>query len=163
MTGTWREKNVSAMSSTGGGNTARSRAKSPRTCSGARLVVAVEATIFGPVSTSPVGQPHSSSTAASNSPTVVPSAPEIRCSSSWMIRSGGRSRMTGWLVTAGSLARRLSLCLGRQPVRSSRSSCRYPCRGQRELTRPNSIPAYPCQGSCASLSTVAMTRLGSSR
>ena len=91
MTGTCREKNVSAMSSTGGGNTARSRPNKPRTCSRARLVVAVDATIFGPVQIPSARQRHSSSTAASNSPTVVPSAPEIRCSSSWMIRSGGRS------------------------------------------------------------------------
>ena len=48
VTGTWREKNVSSMSSTGGGKTARSRPNRPRACSAARLVVAVEATIFGP-------------------------------------------------------------------------------------------------------------------
>ena len=79
--------------------------------------------IFGPtgVPAGPV-QVHSSSTADSNSPTVVPSAPEIRCSSSWMIRSGGRSRTTGRLVTAGHPA--FALCLARQPVFASRSSCR---------------------------------------
>ncbi len=39
--------------------------------------------------------------ATSNSPTVVPSAPVMRCSSSWMMRSGGRSRPTGCTAAAG--------------------------------------------------------------
>ena len=39
---------MSATSSTGGGKTSSSRPNRPRTCSRARFVVAVEATIFGP-------------------------------------------------------------------------------------------------------------------
>jgi hypothetical protein len=134
VTGTWREKNVLAASSVGGGNTDRLRPYSWRTCSSARFVVAVDATITGPAGTfpprsppsavSPAGtcQRHSRSTAPSNSPTVVPSAPEMRCSSSWMIRSGGRSWITGWLLTGDRRPERL--CRSRQPVRSSRSGWR---------------------------------------
>jgi len=53
--------------------------------------VAVDATIFGrmrwPSNTRVVRR----SIAASYSPATVPSGPEIRCSSSWIIRSGGSS------------------------------------------------------------------------
>ena len=46
-------------------------------------------------------QPHSRSIAVSYSPTSVPSGPLIRCSSSWMIRSGGRSSVCSMVFTAG--------------------------------------------------------------
>ena len=69
--------------------------------------VAVEATISGRTGLpSAVSHDDSVSTATSNSPTAVPSAPVIRCSSSWMIRSGGRSRPTGCTVAAGVPSRR---------------------------------------------------------
>jgi hypothetical protein len=63
----------------------------------------VDATITGRTGVpSAVCHEHSSSTTTSNRPTVVPSAPVIRCSSSWMIRSGGRSRPTGRTLAADS-------------------------------------------------------------
>ena len=91
-----REKNVRPASSTGGGKIVTSRPYSARTCSGAFRAVAVEATSSGRAGEpDAVRQVVSASMATSNSPTVVPSAPVMRCSSSWMIRSGGRSRETG--------------------------------------------------------------------
>ena len=48
---------------------------------------------------------HSSSTAVSYSPTRLPSGPLMRCSSSWMMRSGGRSGSHGTTTAAGSAPR----------------------------------------------------------
>ena len=96
MTGCSREKNVCPTSRTCGGKIVTSRPYSARTWSAAFRAVAVDATTSGRTGFSAASrQEHSASTATSNSPTVVPSAPVIRCSSSWMIRSGGRSRLTG--------------------------------------------------------------------
>ena len=54
-------------------------------------IVAVEAITLGRTFLPSTSQVQSWSTAVSYSPTSVPSGPLIRCSSSWMIRSGGRS------------------------------------------------------------------------
>ena len=90
------EKNVFPTSRTCGGKIVVSRPYRARTCSAAFRAVAVDATRRGRTGRSDgVRHEHRASTATSNSPTVVPSAPVIRCSSSWMIRSGGRSRVTG--------------------------------------------------------------------
>ena len=65
--------------------------------------VAVDATMTGfTVLPSAVRHVVSASMATSNSPTVVPSAPVMRCSSSWMTRSGGRNRGCGCTAAAGS-------------------------------------------------------------
>ena len=58
------------------------RAKSALICVTARRTVAVEATIFGRISWPSRLTAQSSSKAASYNPTIVPSGPEIRCSSS---------------------------------------------------------------------------------
>ena len=139
-------------------NSARAPAR-PRASS-----VAVEATTFGPdrVRPSTVRQAQSSSTAVSYRPTMVPSGPVIRCSSSWMIRSGGRSRSTG--LTASRRPGRRSLCRCPQPVRCVQ------CRGAVAVPRAllaspgrTAMPATPFHGIWANLSTVAMSRQGSSR
>ena len=74
----------------------------PRTWSAALRTVADDATINGwqgvPAA---VFQAVSVSIATSNRPTVVPSAPVMRCSSSWMMRSGGRRRPVGRTCAAG--------------------------------------------------------------
>jgi hypothetical protein len=68
----------------------------------------------------------SRSTAASQRPASDPSGPEMRCSSSWMIRSGGRSggtrsiRAAGWWFLAG--------CCEVSVVRPVRVDERVPCR-----------------------------------
>ena len=102
-TGTSREKNVSAASSTCGGKMLAPRPYRLRTWSAALRTVAVEATISGFTGApEAVRQLDITSIAISNRPTVVPSAPVMRCSSSWMIRSGGRSRDTVRTAAAGA-------------------------------------------------------------
>ena len=70
-----------------GGNCRTPRSNSDAVCASARRMVAVEAMTFGLLPRAL----HSRSTAVSYSPDSVPSGPEIRCSSSWMISSGGRT------------------------------------------------------------------------
>ena len=91
------------------------------------------------------------------SPTVVPSAPVIRCSSSWMIRSGGRSRPTGRTVAAWLSVRRVA----------GRGSCsrvvgvHVPVAARSAPPRSRTAtPASPSRASRANLSTVAMTNAG---
>ena len=67
-------------------------------CSWAWRTVAVEATIFGRTRDVPLvwlslDCTHSASMTVSYRPTIVPSGPDIRCSSSWITSSGPAS---GW-------------------------------------------------------------------
>ena len=78
-------------------------------------MVAVDATTFGLTVWPSSVQEASRSIADSYRPTMVPSGPEMRCSSSWMIRSGGRSRGTGRTVAAGSLPSALCWVVISQP------------------------------------------------
>ena len=154
------------MSRPGGGNTSVRRSNSAPICRGARRTVAVDATTFGrdrfPCASSQVA---SRSTADSYSPTSEPSGPAIRCSSSWMIRSGGRSGPTFSIRPAGSppLAGCAEVSLFSSHFSAMVSAVTYPCRVHRRFTRPNRFCVSPRQVSCANLSTVAMIRLGSSR
>ena len=102
LIGTSSEKNVFPASRTCGGKIVTPRPYRLRIWSAAFRTVAVDATITGfTIAPDSVVQVVRASMAISNSPTVVPSAPVIRCSSSWMIRSGGRSRDTGCTAAAG--------------------------------------------------------------
>ena len=69
------------------------------------LTVAVEAITRGftnaGLSAEPYSHVESVSIAPSNNPTAVPSAPVMRWSSSWMMRSGGRSRSTSFTMAFG--------------------------------------------------------------
>ena len=80
--GRWTEKKLSSTSKPCGGKTETRRIKTLFTCSLALRTVAVEAMIFG-LTVLPLSvQPHSSSTAVSYKPTMVPSGPLIRWNSS---------------------------------------------------------------------------------
>ena len=81
-------KNESRRSGPGGGKiwTDAGR-RAPGSARSARRTVAVEETILGPRPLRVAAQRWS--IAVSYRPAIVPSGPEIRCSSSWMIRSGG--------------------------------------------------------------------------
>ena len=76
----------------GGGNCRTSRSKRPRVCCRARRIVAVEAIDLRAASPRACRAGRS---AVSYRPASVPSGPEMRCSSSWMISSGGR---VAWIV-----------------------------------------------------------------
>ena len=67
----------------------RGRTNSAWIWSWARRTVAVEATILGRTWRLSISRTHRPSIAASYRPAIVPSGPAIRCSSSWMTRSGG--------------------------------------------------------------------------
>ena len=96
------EKKVSRTSSTCGGNTSTPRPYSARTwSSGVPHGRGRRDDRADGSSCRPASYDDSRSTAFSKTPTAVPSAPVMRWSSSWMIRSGGRSRSTGWTVTLG--------------------------------------------------------------
>ena len=100
---------MSRRSGPGGGKTSTpDRANSARICSSARRTVAVDATIFGRTVCPSTFASHSASIAVSYSPAIVPSGPEIRCSSSWMIRSGGGSGVGQLLPDAGVARHRRS-------------------------------------------------------
>ncbi len=80
-------------------------------------------------------------------PTIVPSGPEMRCSSSCTMSSGGGSPSGSGVAVFGGLSSR--------PEEARRSSL---C-----VARPKSIPVSPRHGSIANLSTVATRNAGSSR
>ncbi len=94
----------------------------------------------------------------SYSPTSEPRASLIRCSSSWMIRSGGRRRSTavGWVAGRPATA-------GCRVRHQAKSGFFQPWRGQRSSTSPNRVAVAAFHGSWASLSTVPMTSAGVSR
>ncbi len=84
----------------------------------------------------------------------MPSGPEIRWSSSWMIRSGGRSGPHATVCAAGRSPRACDA----SPLLRAPATCRGPAFGSRgactcRSTRPNSMCSGPCQGSCANLSS----------
>ncbi len=80
-------------------------------------------------------------------PTIVPSAPEIRCSSSWMIRSGRESERRAALVDGGQFAP-LAGCAGVAAARSCRRGRgAVPMPRAVRLTRPNRQWRRACHGS----------------
>ena len=87
----WSEKKLSRTSRPGGGKTLTVRRNRLVDLLVGVLIVAVEAITLGRTFLPFTSQVQSWSMAVSYRPTSVPSGPLIRCSSSWMIRSGGRS------------------------------------------------------------------------
>ena len=140
-----------------GGKTATLRGNRLLTWSPAWRIVAVEAITFGRTTRPSTSQEASRSTAVSYSPTSVPSGPLIRCSSSWMIRSGGRSGPHARVSALGkSVPGRVAAAVFH--VRRAEAVAAADTGHLPEEQR-----VAPFHGIWANLSTVAMSSAGSSR